>query len=230
MESLGTEDQAFPAVAQSATRAWAKIDQNEALQWGIKYLEATPKPLNTILGGIARTDALWARKLWEDVVLPRTGGDATFSEKDAASLAKTVAKSVPYADAATGAEMAQWALQLPDGEIRNSAIGPAVSGWAAKDRAAASDLVNSLEADGVRDHSVAALVGVLNESEPSNAWQWGMTIGDEELKLKTLYYTSEAWRKVNPSEANATVEAAGLTQKLIDTGKKLPKWGIRIVW
>ncbi|MCB1099451.1 MAG: hypothetical protein KDN22_28025 [Verrucomicrobiae bacterium] len=221
VEGLGQNDPAFGRIAAQLTNAWK--DQDAALDWAVGLLETTAYPLNPIVSNIAETDPQLARSIISERVIPAVGG--AVSAEELTWLGKLAVNSNAATDYASTTE---WALGLPEGEVRRDVVAAAVAKWAKAKPEAAAELVRELPNGEVRDFSLQEYSSSLRETAPEQAWQWAMEIEEEELRLRTLYWAAQEWSNQEPEAAAAFVEEAGLTETLEEVGKRVPRYTVRI--
>lgn len=193
--------------AEDLASNWAQRSPAEAEQWAA-----------TLSGDdrIAALAAVWnasatddpqraARSLAETAA---TAGGDTATDKLSASAAQ-------IASAWTGqnpTEAATWAGTLPDGKVREQALGQVAGEWARYDPEAASAWINTLPHDRSRDAAIGQLVNRIAASDPQSAFTWATSMQAGEKQTEVLKGAAQAWKNLNPEAARAAVQDSALPE------------------
>ena len=198
-------------VRRSATeqlaQAWANRSPAEATQWAESL---TGEDRITALA------AVWNASATDD---PRAAGTslaaAAASAGSATATDKLAASAATIAAAWAGqspTDAAAWATNLPDGKIREDALGQVAGEWAAYDPAGVSEWINGLPHDRSRDAAIGQLVNRIVKTDPESAFTWAASVGNAEKQAETLKAAATAWKAINPEAARAAVQNAALPE------------------
>ena len=96
---------------------------------------------------------------------------------------------------------AQWATDLPSGEVRDEALASAASGWAGESVNEAAAWLKTLPRDGRYDAAVGGFAGAVFETDADGALEWVRTIKDPARRAKELQAAWKSWAMFHFPEA-----------------------------
>lgn len=102
---------------------------------------------------------------------------------------------------------ASWASTLPEGTVREAAIGAIGEHWVSVDPANASAWLAGLPPGSGKDQAIAPLVRTLCEDEPADAFAWAREIQNGDSRRDLLRHAARSWRPVDPAAATAAIES-----------------------
>jgi hypothetical protein len=188
---------------------WAERSPAEATKWA-ESLSGEDR--------ISALSAVWNSSAAED---PRAAGQSLAAAAAAAGSAtatdKLAASASSIAAAWTGqspTDAAAWALTLPDGKIREEALGQVAGEWARYDPTAVSEWINGLPPDRSRDAAIGQLVNRIVRTDPESAFTWAASVGNAEKQAEALKSAALAWKAINPEAARAAVQNAQLPEDI----------------
>ena len=195
------------AAAEKLGASWANRSPAEATQWAASL---------TGDDRIAALSAVWNASAADD---PRAAGTslatAATSADSATATDKLATSAATIAAAWTGqnpADAAAWAVTLPDGKIREQALGQVAGEWARYDPAGVSEWINGLPHDRSRDAAIGQLVNRIVKTDPESAFTWAASVENTEQQAETLKSAATAWKAINPEAARAAVQNAALPE------------------
>jgi hypothetical protein len=106
----------------------------------------------------------------------------------------------------------EWALKLPDGDVRDGAIGSMTSAWTQSDPREAATWVNTLPQGKTRDTAALALVGTMSNSEPETAWTWALSIETPGNRINALHDAYLGLHRKDPAIAREMLQSANLSE------------------
>lgn len=194
--------------AETLAATWGAQSPGEATRWAESL---TGEDRITALA------AVWNASAGDD---PRAAGQslasAAASAGDSATATDKLAHSASNIAAAwagqSPADAAAWANTLPDGKIREQALGKVAGEWARYDPTAVSEWINGLPHDRSRDSAIGQLVERIANSDPESAFTWATSVDNTEKQAEALKAAALAWKVVNPEAARAAVENAHLPE------------------
>ncbi len=217
-KAAGATGQITDANARRAARdriagTWAAKAPAEAERWA----QALPpedrySALASVWNATALDDpAKAAQRL--AALLPEAAGVESAGAKLAES-AKTVATAWVNQNAS---QAAAWALTLPEGKARESAVGAVAEQWAGTDTMAASTWIDSLPAGASRDEASTKLINNILATDPEAAFTWASNISDPDKQFQSLKTTVNSWKIYNPAAVrgaltSSTLDAATLAK------------------
>lgn len=132
------------------------------------------------------------------------------SEATAEKLAAAAASIAGSWSGQSPTDAAAWATQLPEGKIREEALGGVADQWIKFDPESASKWIDGLPHDASRDVAVSKLVNHIARSDPESAFTWAGSVSGEEKRVEALKQAAMVWKNANPEAARAAVENASL--------------------
>lgn len=111
------------------------------------------------------------------------------------------------------ADVAAWAVSLPEGHARDSAIAETGRTWAAHDPAGASAWLASLPQGEGRDEAVLNLVQRISGESPADALEWARTVRST-LRSDALTEAVLSWGGKDPDAAEKAVETLPASDRL----------------
>ena len=97
---------------------------------------------------------------------------------------------------------ADWAKNLPPGEVRGSALGRVAQNYAQSDPEAAADWARSVAEDPHARQAVGAVSRQLAYRDPVVAIEWVESLGDSPHRASGYYSTFESWAGKDPNAAS----------------------------
>lgn len=188
---------------------WASRSPAEAEQWA-----------SGLIGDdrITALSAVWNASAGDDP--QRAAGSLTAivsapgSESATDRLAASAASIAASWTGQNPSEAAAWAGSLPDGKVREDAMGKVAAEWARTDPEAVSQWINGLPHDGSRDAAIGQLVGQIAGTDPESAFTWAASVSGDEKRIDTLKAAAAAWKNTNPEAARTAVRNADLTAEM----------------
>jgi hypothetical protein len=119
---------------------------------------------------------------------------------------KTMAQADPAATV-------KWIENLPE-EKRSKAMPGLIHGWCATDEYAASAYTASLPLGAQRTAAAQSLADALSATEPADAWAWMMSVPPHEQQAERITTMARSWQEMDPSAANAAIQAAPISPEL----------------
>ncbi|MDB6136794.1 MAG: hypothetical protein JWM59_5037 [Verrucomicrobiales bacterium] len=134
---------------------------------------------------------------------------ASGSQGPASSEAQAAAQSLSNAYRQEGkfAEGAAWSATLPEGEMRERAVGGLIGPWVDKDSAAASAWIDSLPAGSLRDMAAGKLIERIQTDDPVNALVWARALSDESKRRDSVSEIYRSWFAFDPIAASQAVQS-----------------------
>jgi hypothetical protein len=108
-----------------------------------------------------------------------------------------------------------WMDGLPDGEAKNAAYAKSIRTWARRDPNAAAGFLMEMAPSPVKDDALRGFSLELALKDSSAAVQWAATIGDADLRHRTLTATVRQWFLWEPDAAQAWLESANLPEETL---------------
>jgi hypothetical protein len=130
---------------------------------------------------------------------------------------KLSASAASIAAAWTGqnpSEAAAWALTLPEGKLREEALGKVAGEWARYDPEAVSVWINGLPHDRSRDNAIGQLVNQISATDPGSAFTWATSMESGEKQIEVLKSTATAWKAQNPDAARLAIQNSSLPDEV----------------
>jgi len=192
---------------QNLASQWASRSPAEAEQWASGLSgEDRITALSAVWNASATDDPQRAARSLAAIV--SAAGSETATDKLAASAAA-------IAGAWTGqspSEAAAWAGSLPDGKVREEALGKVAGEWARYDPEAVSLWINQLPQDRSRDAAIGQLVKQIANTDPESAFTWASSVGSDTKREEVLKAAASAWKAQNPEAARNAVQNADLPE------------------
>ena len=119
------------------------------------------------------------------------------------------------------AETVEWAVDLPDGDGKNHAVGTSFHMWAGRSAKEAAAAIASVPAD-QRDAATYGYATRVVHEDPAIGVEWAATISNQEARGRALVDTGRVFYKRDREAANAWLATSGLSpdqQKKITGGK-----------
>jgi hypothetical protein len=104
-----------------------------------------------------------------------------------------------------------WAATLPEGEMRTGVIASAASSWAVKDAYGASEWIDALPPGPDRERAANSLATVIAADAPEEAWEWALSITDENLRVDAAWRALAVVFKRDPATAEAWIRESPLS-------------------
>lgn len=208
LSTLSDPNQRFEATATVAS-SWAGRSPEEAERWA-SSLSGDDRV--TALTAVWKTSALDDPERAASSLSTVTGNSVSEAASDkiaasAASIASTWTGENPPGAAA-------WALSLPEGKLREEAMGSVASTWARYDPEAASSWINSLPHNNSRDVAISKLVTQISSSDPESAFKWAASIDNGEKQVEALKATASTWKNLNADAARSAVQSSSLSDDI----------------
>lgn len=134
---------------------------------------------------------------------------AEVPDMDRGRLAAKVAESI---GAVSPEAAAAWALELPGGTERHTAMRAAVGIWSRVDAASSSEWVNELPRGTSRDEAASALVNSIAASEPDAAWAWMLDIAHDRERQAAAQTVLAALHRKDPARARLLAQSPELPE------------------
>lgn len=99
-------------------------------------------------------------------------------------------------------EAANWAQNLPPGEMRGAALGRVAHSYAQSDPKAAANWVRSIANDANGSHAVGAVSRQMAQRDGAAAIAWVDSLGDSPHRSSAYYSTFEGWAGKDPAAAS----------------------------
>jgi hypothetical protein len=194
---------------ETLARTWASRSPAEAEQWAAS------------LSGDDRFTALstvWNATAIDDPQRAARSLVTTAQQADSATaIDKLSASAASIASAWTGqnpSEAAAWALTLPDGKLREEALGKVAGEWARYDPEAVSVWINSLPQDRSRDYAIGQLVNQIASTDPTSAFTWASSMAAGEKQIEVLNSAAATWKNQDPDAARAAIQNSSLPDEV----------------
>jgi len=159
----------------TAFRSWSQRDPEAAVHWYLNHPEATVKPES-----LGQTTGL------SDEAFGKLRGRIPTEEQGDWDF-KVVCSM-------TGPQAAAYIARLPPDERREQHCFTTASHWATRQPEEASQWVNSLPVGPDRDQAIRGLVNGIRDTDPTSAFLWAGSIGDEKLRARSVSATWWEWR------------------------------------
>jgi hypothetical protein len=117
----------------------------------------------------------------------------------------------------------EWALKLPEGNMRENAIGSVMSVWTQSDPHGAATWVNTLPSGTTRDNAAFAMANAMSRSEPESAWTWAMSIETPARRTAALQSAYTALRQKDPNIAREMLQGANLGADELKALERMPE-------
>ncbi|MDB4491852.1 hypothetical protein N9260_02415 [bacterium] len=87
------------------------------------------------------------------------------------------------------------------------------SAWIRQDSLAASEWIGELPAGPSRDAAVRRLVNQIQGDDPSSAFAWATTLGDESRRTSELQSVLSQWKQTDPNAALQALQSTNLSDE-----------------
>lgn len=187
--------------------AWARSDPEAAEAWANKLPgDERARALAAVLPDLARDNpGAAASRLSSLVASPPDG-----MEKDLANSASQLAGQWAGDDPSAAAT---WAAALPDGQSRDEGLKAVAASWSQYDSIATAKWLGTLPAGSSRDAAVQPLIDQVRKTDPTTAFSWAASIGDDNQRLNQLRETLSSWRNSDLDAARNAFDSAKLSPK-----------------
>lgn len=209
-QQLGTVREEDRATAiSSIVSNWSSRDPDALMQWmeGLTTEERINNA-STIIGGISYNRPQEAAA-WLERLATEAAGDENLSgqiKSQAGSLVSNWSNSDVEA-------AADWALNLPDEEMRNNALNQVAQNWARMDPIGASDWIDDLPEGKARDQGVRELANQFKHIDPATAYEWSQSVTEDSNRTYSMREVLGEWKKTDPEAARQAYESSDLTEK-----------------
>ncbi|RYD33532.1 MAG: hypothetical protein EOP86_13160 [Verrucomicrobiaceae bacterium] len=104
-----------------------------------------------------------------------------------------------------------WAETVKEPAVQAAAWKVIAADWVAEDSWQASQWIAGLPQGTGRDSAVQAMAEGIGKTDPDLAWKWALTMGDSDLKSRTLNAAAEAWARKDAASLRQAIEEAALS-------------------
>lgn len=136
-------------------------------------------------------------------------GMAASSLRD--GLTTQLAEKFAEKDAPSAAE---WALALPEGEVKSRALAETIGEWARKDAAAAGAFIAKLPATAEADRSRESYANAVVQKDPQGAIAWASAITDKDRQQRAVESVARSWVRQDEATAKAWIEQSSLPDEV----------------
>ncbi len=187
--------------------AWARSDPEAAEAWANQLPgDERARALAAVLPDVARDNpSAAANRLASLVASPPDG-----MEKDLANSASQLAGQWAGDDPSSAAT---WAAALPAGQSRDEGLKAVAASWSQYDAIATAQWLGTLPAGSSRDAAVQPLIDQVRGTDPTTAFSWAASIGDDNQRLNQLRQTLSSWRNSDLQAARSAFDSANLSPK-----------------
>ena len=199
------EDPEERSIAFSAVASQMPVrEPDTALEWfgGLEKEEQ-----NSIgpdfLSSLVRMDPNQATEIFDQLV---DSGDETTTNSirhSADSIGTAMAQTDPVV-------AARWAEQIDDEETRVKAVEGVVNSWIQFDSFGASEWISSLPAGKSFDQAAERLAKGIQNSDPSSAFEWAQSIGDESRRTSITEDILRNWIDIDAESAQEALRSADI--------------------
>jgi hypothetical protein len=177
---------------------WNDLQAQVAAQWADANLNAALSWVKSLPAGPAKTQALVQMSYRWTQSSPHAAAAYTAEQNDP-QLLKVVAGKWAESDPQSAA---QWAVGLPDGLGRDSAISSLATIWAQKNPKAAADYATRLPAGSAQNQATLAVVSAWAFTAPSQTAQWVGEFPEGPLREQALSQLMSAWAPRGSNDAS----------------------------
>lgn len=192
----GAQDARF--VMSGVITGWVDKDPDGAANYVASHLDTLGPEASTMLAVRLFKHDPQRAKDWVDQ-LPSVAARQTadsFIAMDAASVDPKGAS--------------EWAATLPD-NVRDKAIGAAITAWATKDPEAAGQWVRGLSGT-TRDEAILAYSASISAKDPSAGLTWAASVTDPIIRESSLQRIVAGWLRKSPNDAPTWIQNSNLSQ------------------
>lgn len=144
------------------------------------------------------------------------GGDAV------ASVAEEWVKQTVLDSPEVVNEAMNWIESLPDGPVKEAALGRALRTWAHHQPNEAGAYLGQLPESGAKDQAIKAFSLQVMRADPEAAVRWASTISNPETQEKAMVTAARVWYRMDQTAAKAWLSESSLPSTAIQkiTGVK----------
>ncbi|HEX2749943.1 MAG TPA: hypothetical protein VHM91_18180 [Verrucomicrobiales bacterium] len=207
-QSLSDPAQKKSAIA-SVINTWADQDPDAVLKWA-EGATGEEREIALLRASIRKAgDDPVTSAAVVDKLLAGNPGDKTPTRF--ADAAGGVARDWFSQDTAAATT---WAMHLPEGDARESAVQAIVEAWTSLDSMAASQWVQQLPPGRSRDFAAQRLSEGIAQSDPESAFTWAASIGDDSKRDDAVRRAVQTWGSIDESAAVAAVMQARISDNV----------------
>ena len=195
----------------NVARSWCQSDPEAAKDWA-ESLSGTERTraLAAVLPSMARDHPVTASSQLSSLIASPPDGMEKNLASSASLLAGQWASDEP-------AKAANWAASLPAGQSRDEGLKAVSQSWSQYDAIATAEWLGTLESGSSRDAAIQPLVRQIFKTDPTTAFSWAASIGDDNQRLDQLRQTLISWRSSDLNAARAAFDSADLSDKERDS-------------
>jgi hypothetical protein len=230
IESVPASGMRWSMALRTIAQNWAALDPQAAVTWAQAHSDSQP-PNMAMTGAIA---GWWEKDHSAAEAYVASHLDTLVDRQLASTLASQIYNQDPQhakdwvlqlpdlearRQASSGIVLsiafndpkgaAAWAATLPS-DVREIALGSAVSWWASNDIDAAGQWINQLNGP-QRDEAMGAYSYNLLQKDPAMAASWAATISDQKIRDKSLGRIASDWLSKNPTQATSWIQNSALS-------------------
>ena len=101
----------------------------------------------------------------------------------------------------------QWAMQFPEGKVRERVLGKVAEKWSQRDLRSAAAWIEQLPAGSERDRAVTEYARIAAHADPAAAAEWVSQVADPEARTLAAMWVFGRWSWENPEGARAWLRA-----------------------
>ena len=120
-------------------------------------------------------------------------------------------------------------MSLPEGSSQREGVIESVQTWTRKDAEAAGDWINEnlQESTSAKDLAKYSYAREIVRDSPEDAVEWAGSIGDAELKQKSLVEVGQRWFRQDSEAAQAWLPDSGLPEEAVNKVQNPPQHDFR---
>lgn len=178
---------------------WMESNPLEATEWAKAYSGPGKVDVETYLLTTRLADYKLSDSLTQFNQLLNRGASSASLSPAAAQLALRIAAESPQS-------ASDWAMQLPNGIVKEKAVEAVVRNWLKSDSLQASQWADTLPAGKEREKAARLIVEATMRSDPASAYAWASSLANPQERNLMKEAVFDHWILQNPEAAKAMRE------------------------